>query len=402
MALHFTQKKRYFPSLKKHGFSAIMLLMIIGLGTYTWLTLMARDQEPAVAPSVDIPLPAKAPQQDTTPPPLPDLLAPDNIPLDANPTEELTLKGSGQTQGPNNTQETQKPSVEVKRPILINGKPVSPLGNAGPTTPVIPLKIAPIAGLTTPSPRGKIPHRSADGRTVLNEYARPFIPKVNQQYISIVIGGLGINPALTRKAIRELPGNVTLSFAAQAPGLQSWINQARAKGHEVLLEIPMENSTTPNANAQIVYTLSSAKSDADNISNLNFLMSRAEGYFALTNYGGDKLIKNEQKLKPILEHMNKAGLGFIYDGSTSGARIRQVAVKVELPSVIANQFIDGVSEARTDVKQSLLDLPSAHDRPVPIGMGFSFEGTINGVKDWLAEKPTSIELAPVSYALKRN
>ena len=97
------------------------------------------------------------------------------------------------------------------------------------------------------SPFGKVPYIAPDGRRALTSYAKPFTPQAGKQYISVVIGGLGINPALTRRAINELPGSVTLSFAVHAPGLQLWINQARARGHEVLIELPMEaNAAAPN------------------------------------------------------------------------------------------------------------------------------------------------------------
>ena len=37
-----------------------------------------------------------------------------------------------------------------------------------------------------------------------------------------------------------MPPEITLSFVAYSDGLQGWIDMARANGHEVLLEAPME------------------------------------------------------------------------------------------------------------------------------------------------------------------
>ena len=55
-----------------------------------------------------------------------------------------------------------------------------------------------------------------------------------------MVGGLGLNASATKAAIERLPPEITLSFVAYSDGLQGWIDMARANGHEVLLEAPME------------------------------------------------------------------------------------------------------------------------------------------------------------------
>ena len=141
---------------------------------------------------------------------LPDLLAPDNIPLDVNPTENVDLLGGPETQKPvvitRNGNETSGPKT-----IMIDGKP---LGGGAVSSP---LTRAPIQGLTRMSPFGKVPHIAPDGRSALTAYAKPFTPNANKQYVAIVIGGLGLDPTVTRRAINDLPGSVTLSFAPQSP-----------------------------------------------------------------------------------------------------------------------------------------------------------------------------------------
>ena len=58
--------------------------------------------------------------------------------------------------------------------------------------------------------------------------------------IAILLGGMGLNQQLTQKAIKELPGDVTLGFAPYGENLQAQVNRARAEGHEVMLQLPME------------------------------------------------------------------------------------------------------------------------------------------------------------------
>ncbi len=85
----------------------------------------------------------------------------------------------------------------------------------------------------------KVSTTASNGQTALKAYNRPFKPVAGQKYIALIIGGLGLNVNITQRAIDDLPPEISLSFAAQTTDLQTWINKARAKGHEVLIELPM-------------------------------------------------------------------------------------------------------------------------------------------------------------------
>jgi hypothetical protein len=84
-----------------------------------------------------------------------------------------------------------------------------------------------------------LPVIGPDGLTPARAYARPFKAS-GRPRVAIVIGGLGLDPEVTRLAVESLPPEVTLAFSPYAPRLQEWINRARERGHEVLLEVPME------------------------------------------------------------------------------------------------------------------------------------------------------------------
>ncbi|HEX3407807.1 MAG TPA: divergent polysaccharide deacetylase family protein, partial [Caulobacteraceae bacterium] len=115
---------------------------------------------------------------------------------------------------------------------------------AGALTTGAGLPQAPIAGLFTQGPGGPLPIIGADGRTSAQAYARPSTPD-GKPRVALIIGGLGLNAKETRVAISALPPEVTLSFVPYSEGLQGWIDMARAAGHEVLLEAPMEPKDYP-------------------------------------------------------------------------------------------------------------------------------------------------------------
>jgi len=320
---------------------------------------------------------------------LPDLLANDNIPDGVNPTEPVALVGEPRRRAP----VVKAPRAAASGRVMIDGRPLG--DNRKTIIKFTPLPPAPIAGMSRMTPFGPVPKPHKDGRTVFAAYAKPFTPKAKTKYISLVIGGLGINPMLTRRAIHELPGTVTLSFAAEAPGLQAWVNQARARGHEVMLELPMQGSGPLEPR-----TLNIEASEKTNIQNLEYVLARAQGYFAVTNYDGSRIVNDEAALLPIVKYLKTAGLGFVYDGALEAARIGPLARREGLPVIIANAYIDAKKQDSVSVLRTIRTLAEASYDNVPIGMGFSYPGTIEGVQIWLANKPKNIELAPVSHALK--
>ncbi|MEO6338409.1 MAG: divergent polysaccharide deacetylase family protein, partial [Caulobacteraceae bacterium] len=151
-----------------------------------------------------------------------------------------------------------------------------------------PLPTSPIAGLTAPGPGGLLPIIGPDGKTPFQAYARPFRDN-GKPKVALVVGGLGLNAATTRAAVDRLPPEVTLSFVPYADGLQGWIDLARANGHEVLLETPMEPVDYPQ-NDPGPYTLMAGDPAPTTIKRLEWLLSRASGYVGLTNYLGGRLV----------------------------------------------------------------------------------------------------------------
>ncbi|WP_419755855.1 divergent polysaccharide deacetylase family protein [Brevundimonas sp.] len=118
----------------------------------------------------------------------------------------------------------------------------------------------------------------------------------------------------TRAAIERLPPEVTLSFVPYADNLQSWIDQARAQGHEVMLEMPMEPTGYPD-NDPGPYTLLADGGADDVAAKMDWLLSRATGYFGVTNYLGDRFASSDTGMNAFLTVLRQKGVAFLDDGS---------------------------------------------------------------------------------------
>jgi hypothetical protein len=106
--------------------------------------------------------------------------------------------------------------------------------------PVIRLAAAPREDLVEKSRYGLLPRIGDDGTRPLEAYARPADAASGTARIAIVVGGIGIAGDTTDQALARLPGAVTLAFAPYGSNLPQALARARAGGHEILLQIPLE------------------------------------------------------------------------------------------------------------------------------------------------------------------
>lgn len=272
-------------------------------------------------------------------------------------------------------------------------------GSMGAGKPLIrpgaePLPQAPIAGLSAPGPGGPLPIIAADGRTPFQAYARPF-KDGNKPRVAVVVGGLGLNAVSTRAAIEILPPEVTLSFVPYADGLQGWVDLARASGHEVMLELPMEPLDYPD-NDPGPQTLMASGSPQDTTRKLEWLLSRTTGYFAVTNYLGGKFITSDKAMTGLMSALRNRGLGFLDDGSARN-RSGGGAPRASATSVIDEQL----SSEAIDKQLNQLEA-QALQRGQALGAGFAYPVTVEAVARWargLANR--GYQLAPAS-ALARK
>jgi hypothetical protein len=257
-----------------------------------------------------------------------------------------------------------------------------------------PLSAAPLAGLSVAGAQGPLPIIGSDGRTPAQAYARPFQDS-GKPKVALVIGGLGLNAAATRTAIETLPPEVTLSFVPYAEGLQGWVDLARANGHEVLLEIPMEPMDYP-ANDPGPYTLLAQAQPDDLAKRMDWLLSRAQGYFGVTNYLGGRFLASDAGVGVFAGAMKKRGLAFVDDGQ---ARSQAAA---GLPRASADRLLDEQLSPESISRELAALETAARDRGQALGSGFAYPVTLQQVARWAEGlSGRGFQLAPAS-ALTRG
>ena len=260
----------------------------------------------------------------------------------------------------------------------------------------------PDPALVEETEQGPLPKIATDGRMPRDVYARPVPPGTPvMRRIALVVSGMGISESATAHAIETLPPEVTLSFAPYGPGLQEWIAKARAAGHEVLLELPMEPFGYPQ-NDPGPYTLLTSLSAEENLSRLDWLMSRFTGYAGVMNYQGARFTTSASTVEAVMTALQKRGLLYVDNGASARSLAPQLARDSGMPAVQATRIVDPVQNPQ--VIATSLDVleETAASEAVAIGVASGFPVTVDALATWaatLAER--NFVLVPVSATAQK-
>lgn len=267
----------------------------------------------------------------------------------------------------------------------------------------VTLAPAPDPRLVERSRYGILPRIGADGSRPADVYARPLITgpaKADAPRIAIVVGGLGLSPSATDSAIAGLPGVVTLGFAPYGGNLAAEVAAARAQGHEVILQLPMEPIDYPRTDPG-PHTLLSSADAAQNADNLHWLMSRFTGYAGVANFLGAKLTADSAALSPILREIAQRGLIYVDDASSPQSQALNLAANFGLSAARADVIIDATPGG---IDAALVKLEAiARDKGVAIGMASAFPASLAKIGRFArAAEADGLVLIPLSAAVGKS
>ncbi len=250
------------------------------------------------------------------------------------------------------------------------------------------------------TPEGDLPVIGPSGLRPFDYYARPWSGARGTR-IAIVVGGLGISQTGTMRAVRELPEEITLAFAANGNSLSRWVPEARRNGHEVLLQVPMEPFGYPQNNPGRG-TLASDKSSATNIANLRADMARATSYTGVMNYLGGRFLASADALEPVMREIGERGLMFLDDGTSVQSLSGEYARALGMPHAFADLVLDE-QVSRDGILKKLDELERvAYRKGYAIGVASGFDESLTAIAEWAAEAGAhGIEIVGVS-ALAEN
>ena len=264
---------------------------------------------------------------------------------------------------------------------------------------VPPNRSGALPDLSEETANGPIPRMASSGLTPFAAYRRPGAAASGPS-IALIVTGLGINEQGSLDAIDALPDEFTLAFAPYGRSLENTVAAARAGGHEVMLEIPMEPFDYPQ-NDPGPHTILTGEAPRANLEKLFWLMARFGGYFGVINNMGARFTASAVDMSPVLEELGARGIGYIDDGGSNRSVAAQLAGANKVPFARASMMVD-TNPARTAILTALASLESqAMETGSAIGIVSALPISVQTVSEWARELDAKgIALVPASALMK--
>ena len=250
--------------------------------------------------------------------------------LSATPRVEIELDRAAPAIEPPAASEaaTTEPPAEPAPPAIGSSAPAPP---AGPDERAVATDEAAMAPPPPAAPVvGEVPGEpAAEALPAWRRFARDFPADDSRPRIAVVVTGLGLSATATDAAIRGLPGEITLAFSPYGGRLAESVALARAAGHEVMLDLPLEPASYPRDDPGPQGLLTSL-APAQNRARLDWVLGRAEGYVGVAAFMGSRFTASADHMRPMLSALAERDLMFL-DGDAPDSVAARLAEEIGVP-----------------------------------------------------------------------
>jgi polysaccharide deacetylase 2 family uncharacterized protein YibQ len=219
--------------------------------------------------------------------------------------------------------------------------------------------------------------------------------------MAIIIDDMGISPAYSRRVMESLPPDVTLAFLPYAPKTPDLARIAKAKGHELMIHVPMAALKEDQDLGDMA--LRRGMTPPDITAELERMMAVFSGYQGINNHMGSYLTQDKDAMSAVMSVLKTNNLFFV-DSKTSpqsvaGEIARQAGVRYAARDV----FIDHEPTAEFVTSSLHTAEKMALKRGQAVIIGHPKAVTIEGLKKWIPTlKDKGIEIVPVSHLMPQT
>ncbi|CAA6603388.1 conserved exported hypothetical protein [Rhodospirillaceae bacterium LM-1] len=235
-------------------------------------------------------------------------------------------------------------------------------------------------------------------------YAVPVPPGAasGKPVIAVVIDDLGLDRRRTARVI-DLAAPLTLAFLPYAQELPAQTASGRAKGHELLVHVPMEPvgaNYDPGPESNLVKLGLSVEEIRNR---LERDLSQFSNFVGVNNHMGSKFTADRAGMRVVLSDLQARGLLFLDSRTSAQSAGGEVAREIGIPFAERNVFLDNVpSLGAVDAQLSKLE-EYARQYGHAIAIGHPHDATIDALAAWLPTlEAKGFVLVPVSAIVKRQ
>lgn len=272
----------------------------------------------------------------------------------------------------------------------------------GPEAPVTGLSVNPDSRVSERSDYGFLPKVSDAGVRPLDAYSRPVMREFTSiPKIAVVMTGLGLSETGTQNAINRLPADVTFAMAPYGADLDLWMQQARTKGHELLLQLPLEPFDFPD-NDPGPHTLLVSLQPKEMLDRLAYLLTRVTNYVGVIPEMGARFTSTKPSMEYLLEKLKSRGVMLVDNGTSSRSISHEVAAEKRIAFSGVDVVLDEVPR-EDDIDAKLLQLEGvARSRGVAVAAGSALPVTVRQLEKWVRDlEQRGLQLVPISATIDR-
>ncbi len=312
-------------------------------------------------------------------------------------------KGEAAATPESNPVSTEKPQVSAETEGTIKDLGTPAEANSDSTVEKIskPLETA---RLPDPRPLPAMPENIAelqktrgDHLPAWQRYALP-VQRSGKPRIVIVIDDVGLDKRRARRTV-ALPGPLTLSFMAYAEDLPKQAEMARKSGHELMLHVPMEpSSSTINPGPNVL--LSGMPKD-ELQKNIDWNLDQMSGYVGINNHMGSRFTADTDSMRVVIATLKARGYLFL-DSVTSGRSVaHDEARDGGIPFAVRNVFLDHEDDPDAIRQQLRHTEQIARKTGLAIAIGHPRDNTVDALREWLPSlKEKGFQLVPISAVVR--
>lgn len=229
-------------------------------------------------------------------------------------------------------------------------------------------------------------------------YAVPAPKTAGRPMIAVVIDDLGVDRRRSEKVI-PLRAPLTLAWMTYAEDLPRLTQAARARGHELMVHVPMQpqgESWDPGPDV-----LEVGVQPEENRRRLDWGLNRFDGFVGINNHMGSRYTSDRVGMRVVMEELKKRGLMFLDSVTTEKSVAPELAKSYGVPFAARNVFIDNEQSVSAVLAQLQKAEAYARKHGAAIAIGHPHDSTIEALKEWLPGLDAKgFVLVPVSAVVK--
>lgn len=221
--------------------------------------------------------------------------------------------------------------------------------------------------------------------------------------IAVILDDVGVHVENSENAL-SLPAEITFAFLPYGRGTADQAHRAKAKGHEIMVHIPMQPLPHKDGKAAdpgpLALTLNHTADELVELTRMNIenLLPYAVG---ANNHMGSAFTASKAGMRAVLEVLNEETLLFVDSLTTPDSTAHTAAQGLDLPILVRDTFLDHENSRRFIDKALAQTERIAAEKGYAIAIGHPYPNTVAALKDWVKTlKQKNIRIVPISHVVQ--